>query len=101
MLRASARSADLLEAVEDQIKPELELRHILAGVPRDVLLGVFGEVGVVAESFRNECLRHVFKIIVGGVTRLPQRGSNDVAVQSVIRVVGHVGREARFAKSPQ
>jgi hypothetical protein len=84
----SARGEDLLEAVEDQIEPELELGHILALGSCDVLLGVLGEVRVLADGFRNECLRHVFKIFVGGVTRLPQRGSDDVAVQSVVGTAG-------------
>jgi len=63
-----------------------------------VLFGVLGEVGVFLDGFRYEGLRHVFEVLVGGVTRLPQGGSDDVAVQGVIGVVGHVGREASFAK---
>jgi len=62
---------------------------------------MLGEVGVFLDGFRNEGLRHVFKVLVGGVARLPQGGSDGVAVQGVIGVVGHIGREAGFAKGPE
>lgn len=66
-----------------------------------MLLDVFGEVGVFVDwQLPDEGLHEVrLSLHDGADARSPQPGSDDVAVESVICVVGQLEREAGFAKS--
>ena len=98
------RVAQPFEAVEDQVEPELELGRAVGARRREVLLGVLDDVGVPSAGiWLQEVLGHVDELRLGleRHVHLPEREARDVAVQGVIRVVGHVGREAGFPQRSQ
>jgi len=102
---AYLRFPELLETVEDQTQPELELAApIVLAVGRfDVLFHVLHEVGILVERELLPELRAGVRkrSDPGRITRLPHRESDDVAVERVIGVVGHLGREASLPESSE
>ena len=99
--RSSPSVAEPLEPVEDQVEPELELGRAVGARRGEVLLGVLDHVGVLlGRDLSQEALGQVDELLLGleRHAHLPEREARDVAVEGVIRVVGHVGREARFPK---
>ena len=74
-----------------------------------MLLGVLGEVRIAAgpqllrERRCEVCKvpRAGDRVRAGRMTELPQRESQDMAVQRVVCVIGLLGREICFAQSPQ
>jgi hypothetical protein len=89
----------LPEPVEDQVEGELEGRHLLVRAVAQVLARVLVEVRVpVGRDQSLDRGGHVRDLRgVHGVTQLPEREAEDVAVERVVRVVGRVGREPRLA----
>src|SRR5207237_6104265 len=100
--RRWAVSPDLLKAVEDQIEPEPELAVRTIGF-LVVLSHVLGDVGKSIDGeLPSERRPHIRELPRScRVTDLPHREPEDVAIQGVIRVMGHVGCEASFAKSSE
>src|SRR5215208_4209496 len=100
LARSSRRGADLLEAVEDQVEPELERAHFAVRALAEVLLGVLVEV---RKRVDGDCLRELLlevrDLFCGvGVTRLPEREAEDMAVEDVVGVVRRLGGESGFAQ---
>ena len=97
---ASARYQDPLQAFEDQVEPEFERRLAYRRLC-DVLPDVLREIGVLIDrEISNEGGREVLDPLrPEGISDLPQRGSDDVAVEGVIRAIGQVGRESRLTQA--
>src|SRR5919204_6053628 len=94
------RVPDALEAVEDQVEPELELVRVVVAGLQDVLHGELSEVGVrVGGELTADAVRHLDGLIrrLERQARLLQGEAIDVAVQDRVRVRGHGDRKARLA----
>jgi Zinc-binding dehydrogenase len=87
----SGRVVDLLEAVDDQVEPQLERAHLAVGAFAEVLLGVLVEVRVVLESDRLRDRRRELRDLLRrvGVIRLPEREAEDVRVEDVDYVIDY------------
>src|SRR5918996_212021 len=98
------RAAKPLEAVEDQVEPELELvREVVSGF-RDVLGDRLGDVGIlVGGELAAHVLRRLCKL-PGGVDRqglLLERKAVDVCVLGRVGVDCVLDREAGLAQTPE
>ncbi len=96
----SGRVVDLLEAVDDQIEPELERAHLAVRAFAEVLQGVFMEVRIRigGDRLRELCLEVRDLLCRVGVTRLPKREAEDVSVEDVVGAVSGRRRRLAFAE---
>ena len=96
---------DPLEAVEDQVEPERERALVVRVARLEVLLDVLDEVRQLARGkLPEEGRRHGRRMSSSVPRSIPTCHSvnpDDVAVQRVIRVIGHLGREARLAEASE
>src|SRR5207249_4150837 len=97
----SNRLSHPLQAVEDQVEPELELARIIGVRLCEVLLDVLGDAGVLVDwEVPEKRFGHAHELLltVEGKGHLPERESGDVTVEGVVRVMCQVGREAGLSE---